>query len=342
MPRREMVMSTDWSKSLTPLWALRRLMFFFGLGAVLVVVSACAGNATAQSASTPASSPSTSQTESASPATPTTERVHFAGLPSNGAHASTPATGKLVLSLNPSTSHKWSSWSVYADGRVIWQKWNHSMDPVVIPQGARMVDTGYVQQRLTPQGVRLLRSRILSTGLFEHNLWLDAGRRHPRVLVRVWNGDSLVSVESVHLPYQPSRHHFTKETPAQARALARVEALLAHPAVRLPTTAWADREIRAFVPSRYWFTFDRSAPDMSKLPSPARALLQKPLQALFADTCHVVVVTTDQARAILQALVEAGIPPSTNQASWIGFGAPSYLHFSPALPHEKTCPAPSG
>jgi hypothetical protein len=43
--------------------------------------------------------------------------THFAGLPPEGAHASTPATGKLVLSISPTSG---STWSVYADGRMIW------------------------------------------------------------------------------------------------------------------------------------------------------------------------------------------------------------------------------
>ena len=59
---------------------------------------------------------------------------------------------------------------MYADGRVIWQKWTSSGDATVVPDGARRLDTGYVQQRLTLEGVQLLRSKILATGLFEHDL----------------------------------------------------------------------------------------------------------------------------------------------------------------------------
>jgi hypothetical protein len=99
--------------------------------------------------------------------------THFAGLPPEGVHASTPMTGKLVLSFYPGLA-----WNVYADGRMIWQKWTHSGDPVVIPQGARMIDTSYVQQRLTLREVKLLRSTILATGLFQHNLTLNIGRQH--------------------------------------------------------------------------------------------------------------------------------------------------------------------
>ena len=84
-----------------------------------------------------------------------------------------------------------------ADGRMIWQKWTHSGDPVVIPQGARMIDTSYVQQRLTLRGVKLLRSTILATGLFQHNLTLNIGRQHAGFFARVRRGDHMVSFDGL-------------------------------------------------------------------------------------------------------------------------------------------------
>lgn len=334
------------------------MRFSSGVWAIMVVLAACHGDATAPSASTPASPPSTSQadsaslaspststsppstshTESAPPASPTIERVHFAGLPPEGAQASTPAIGKLVLSLREYGTKSFFEvdLNVYADGRMIWQKWDHSADAGVVPDGANRVDTGFVERRLTPQGIRLLRSRILSTGLFENRrLRLHAGRQHAQIHIRVLEGDRWVSVEASPKPYRSWRKHFTKETPAQGRALARlVDAIFADPGAWLPTTAWADPEIRAFVPSRYWFAYERNVPDTSRLPSPARELLQ----AALSNTCSV--VTTDKARAIFQALAEAGISPSTNHGYEIGFsfsGPASYLHFSPALPDMKPC-----
>ena len=93
--------------------------------------------------------------------------------PLAGVKASTPTTGRLLLGLRPTAT---TTWNVYADGRVIWQKWTSSGDATVVPDGARRLDTGYVQQRLTLQGVQLLRSKILATGLFEHNLMLEVGQ----------------------------------------------------------------------------------------------------------------------------------------------------------------------
>jgi hypothetical protein len=144
---------------------------------------------------------------------PAKHPTHFAGLPPQGTHASTPITGKLVVSLRVFPN---STWNMYADGRVIWQKWTHAGDPIVIPAGARMVDTSYVQLRLTPQGVRLLRARFLSTGLFEHNLRLNV-RHHGVIFGRVRRGGRMVTVAAA-----PSGAgaHATEATPAQARGVA--------------------------------------------------------------------------------------------------------------------------
>jgi hypothetical protein len=250
--------------------------------------------------------------------------ANYAGLPPQGAHASMPATAKLLVSVSPSP---WSTWNVYADGRIVWQKWNHSGDALVLPRGASMLDTGYVEQRLTPRGVQLFRSRVLSTGLFQHNLRLVLGN-HARVYDRVRRGDRMVSVEGVPSPSQ-SWKNFTKPTPAQARGLAQLDALLADPASWLPKTAWANREIRAFVPSHYLVALDRGPPDMSKLPAPLPELLRR-YKKLLRHGCQV--VATSQARAILQAFVETGISPSDNHAYSIAFDFKGLGFYSPVVP----------
>jgi hypothetical protein len=259
-----------------------------------------------------------------------------------GVKASTPTTGRLVLSLGSSGSYRGpsssSSTNVYADGRIIWQKWTPAGDATVVPRGARRLDTGYVQQRLTLQGVKLLQSKILATGLFEHNLRLDLGRHgYAGVNHQLRRGDRMVTVDGVASPDPSWKEHFTKATPAQTRALASIAALVADPARWLPTSVWADRQIRAFVPARYMVAFDRGYPDLSKLPPPAgKALAQYKLLRRHGYQ----IVTTGQARALLQALVKAGITPSDNHAYIINFDLgrlpgqphPSDLHLSPALP----------
>ena len=275
---------------------------------------------------------------------PAKHPTHFAGVPPQGTHVSTPTTGKLLLSLTV-VPKPYSTTNVYADGRVIWQKWTPAGDPIVLPAGARMADTGYVQQRLTPQGVRLLSARILSTGLFEHNLRLRIARHHAAwhgaaIFARVRRGDRMVTLSAWSSGVVSGHEPLAKATPAQARGLAQIAALLADPAASsLPTTAWADREIRAFVPAHYFLAFDRSAPDLTKLPSPL--LPYKKLLGHVGSGCKI--VTTGQLRAILQAFLEAGITPVDNHADNIGFvlkgfrGIPSGPHFSPVILSDSPC-----
>jgi hypothetical protein len=270
--------------------------------------------------------------------TPAKDRTHFAGLPSAGTKASTPTTGRLVVGLSSTAATATTVWDVYADGRIVWQKWTRSGDATVVPAGARRLDTGYVQQRLSFGGVQLLLSKILATGLFEHNLKLEVGRGHPWVFHQVRKGDRMATIVGVPATDPSWREHFTKATPAQTRALARIEALLADPASWLPTTVWADRRIRVFVPSHYQLAVDRSYPDLSKLPPPAGRVLAR-YRRLRRHACQV--ITTDQARALLQAFAKAGISPSDNHAWNIGFDFrglglphPSYLHLHPALPDD--------
>jgi hypothetical protein len=156
---------------------------------------------------------------------------------------------------------------------------------------------------------RQLRATILSTGLFEHNLNVRVERRHAvGIFARVRRGDRMVTLSTSRFGLSAGHEHTTKATPTQVGGLAQIEALLADTtAWSLPTTAWADREVRAFVPSHYVYRFDRSAPDLTKLPSP---LL--PYKELFGHDCQI--VTTGELRAILQAFLEAGITPVGNHA----------------------------
>jgi hypothetical protein len=263
--------------------------------------------------------------------------THFAGFPPDGVKASTPTTGRLVLGLRPTAT---TEWNVYADGRIIWQKWTPAGDATVVPRGARRLDTGYVRQRLTLRGVQLLRSEILATGLFEHNLMLKVGRGNAWVFHQVRRGDRMVKVSGVASPDPSWNEHFTKATPAQTRALAWIAALVADPARWLPTSVWEDRQIRAFVPACYGVAFDRGYPDISKLPSPAGKVLS---QYKLLRRHGYQVLTTGQAGALLQAFVEAGIAPSDNHAWNVGFSLgrlpgqphPSYLHLSPLAPPDR-------
>lgn len=254
--------------------------------------------------------------------------THFAAFPAVGEKASRPTTGKLVVAFRRFHEKGSAEWNVFADGRVIWQRWTSSGDAKVAAEGVRRLDTGYVVQRLTRQGVQLLRSKILATGLFEddHSLqyrsWFSFQVRR--------NDDHLVTVSA------GRDASYTHATPDQNRALAQSATLVADLAAGLPAEAWADRQIRGFVPAHYWVAFDRGYPDLSKMPSPARKELSRytRLRRTGGE-----VLATRHARALLEALVESGISPQDNHADNIGFnlskfGHASYLHLSPALPGD--------
>jgi diadenosine tetraphosphatase ApaH/serine/threonine PP2A family protein phosphatase len=91
------------------------------------------------------------------------------GLAPVGATPSAPTSGELVLKFmfghTPGDPGRFTV-DVYADGRMIWSRFG---DP----------STGYLEQRLTPEGVELLRAEVRSTGLVDHdlNLWGDVGLR---------------------------------------------------------------------------------------------------------------------------------------------------------------------
>ena len=231
--------------------------------------------------------------------------TQFAGLPAVGAPVSLPANGTLVLNISPGTG---GDWHVYADGRIIWQRWSRDHAPLVIPKGADPLHTSYVQQRLTPLGVQLLTSRILAiggaVGLFDHNVELGW-----QALEKGGYSDWYQVCNNGHLIYSqvlPPSFFNTEPrmiTPAQKRALAQVDTLLADSTSLLPASAWADRTIRPYVPSHYQLSWDRADPDPSKLPSPAREALAKVLLGLNSQGT----ITTEQAQTLLAAFRQSRV-----------------------------------
>ena len=217
----------------------------------------------------------------------------FVGVPPEGATPSAPESGELVVlwlgrsatlprlrpsrvSLGPLVR----SW-VYADGRIIWSRSGS------IPEGANELTSGYLEQRLTPEGVEIVRWAV--SRLFDRSRTLleTVPAPHPGVgpvgsspllvppgpadwgLVEVPRGDRLVRL--AWLPAGPGEQ---TATPEQLSALRRVDALLTDPASVLPPSAWAVREVRAYVPSHYAVCIETSPPkDASQLLSllPARA-----------------------------------------------------------------------
>ena len=245
------------------------------------------------------------------------DQVGLIGLPPEGATPSTPRRGALVLSFF--FGHTFSDGGrfqveMYADGRLI--SWRF-VDNVDIEQRGR------VEQRLTPEGVELVRSEVISTGLFDHDLphlaseyGLYFGQidvRNGDRLVRVTWGDCCGHAESAKARQRP--------TPEQASALQRLDERLADPTSWLPASAWEDPEIKPYVASRYSVCYEEGAPQqlgasrlLTLLPRPAEDLLRAQdrrreeytnLAGSFVYWCSD--VTTEEARALAQILQDAGI-----------------------------------
>ena len=143
-------------------------------------------------------------------------RIGFVGLPPVAARPNTPERGNLVLAISQCSTGPWfDGLSVFTDGRLIW-----AMSGRVL------------EQRLTPEGVELMRSELLDSGLLDT---LDdddecgAGEYYGHMRV----GDD---------EYE-SEFEAATDDPRIPR--------LADPWSWLPASRVADREITAFVPSEY-------------------------------------------------------------------------------------------
>ena len=114
---------------------------------------------------------------------------------------------------------------MYADGRLI--RLGVSRD-----NGTPL--RGFLEQRLTREGVKLLRSEIVSAGGFGHAQPPPGSESLPRQppTIQVRKGDRLVPLR-------------------WASDLERLEARLTDPESWLPASAWKQRKIRAYVPSRF-------------------------------------------------------------------------------------------
>jgi hypothetical protein len=255
------------------------------------------------------------------------------GLPPVGATPSTPESGVLEMYywVDRPRSRSW----VYADGRLI----RFGVPP----------RRGFLEQRLTREGVKLLRSEILSAGGFGHAQPPPGSTSLNETFgpadIKVRKGDRLVPLKWV-------------------SDLKRLEARLTNPGSWLPASAWKQPKIRAYVPSRFRVCAaavvvpDLDKPDHTRIVQmrPARivALLPAAAQNVLRGRdwnargagpgCFA--VTTNEARSLAKALDGAG--PATKRAGsainlTYKFDAPSpsrqvWIGFDPFLPHgEVTC-----
>ncbi|HEX6329860.1 MAG TPA: hypothetical protein VF129_01030 [Actinomycetota bacterium] len=127
--------------------------FAFFVGAVWLVATVGPFDSTPRP--TPTETPTPSEppvpAERTGPAVST--RVGYVGLPPEGAMPSQPKRGELVMSYFGRQFAYWYQVWVYEDGRLIWQREGNVLE------GANERATGFLEQRLTSQGVELLRER---------------------------------------------------------------------------------------------------------------------------------------------------------------------------------------
>jgi hypothetical protein len=208
---------------------------------------------------------------------------------------------------------------LYADGRLIWSRY----------------PAGWVEQRLTPEGVALVRAKILSTGLFDPNEpppGSELGLDFP------YYGDIEVRNHG-RLVYVPGRQD-QKWTSKFDRLHRRLRNLGSW----LPQSAWQDPTIRTYVPTTYAICLSNSAGKFENqppiqpssllplLPAPAKDLLAGARHWRWQELAssdpattrregstplmgqgnpHCFDVTTEEARAIERALDDAGIAHDT-------------------------------
>jgi len=248
------------------------------------------------------------------------------GLPPVGATPSTPESGVLEMYYSVRgirTSRNW----VYADGRLI--------------RLGAPPRRGFLEQRLTREGVKLLRSEILSAGGFGHAQPPPGSTSLTETFgpadIKVRKGDRLVPLR-------------------WASDLKRLEARLANPGSWLPASAWKQPKVRAYVPSRFEvcaavlvgdppdIKFQRMRPARiaALLPEVQNVLRGRDWNARGAGPgCFA--VTTKEARSLAKALDDAG-PATARKGGLINLtykfdaSGPSrqvLIEFLPFLPHGE-------
>jgi hypothetical protein len=149
-------------------------------------------------------------------------------LPPEGATPSTPDTGELVAAI--SIGEGASLINLYADGRVI------SFPAPDVP--GRIAE-----RRLSADGVERVRSAFLGVflaGPTFADIWYSCACE-----IRVHDGARLLSIE------RPTSFEPTEVDPQMESEVDRLLWLVTHLESSLPASAWQDREIRAYVASKY-------------------------------------------------------------------------------------------
>ena len=272
------------------------------------------------------------------------------GVPPEGSIPSKPSIGELVVDFgfgHTDTDRGRFHMSVYADGRVIWE-WLGS------PSG-QGPSTGLIEQRLTPEGVELVRAEVLSVAPFIDDLHYVGAHGLHYGEVRVALGDRLVGLSWGDLYGDELPEDLPEITPSaeQADALRHLDARLGNLQAWLPPTAWADREPQPFAPSRFSLcmeTGDQATLDrvLDSFPQAAQDILRPldwtheqigssgALGGQFDIWCST--VTTEQARTLARIFDDAGLSVLEDRAPELAYRSESQLEiaiaFLPLLPHQ--------
>lgn len=284
-----------------------------------------------------------------------TQEIGLVGLAPAEATPSSPRRGQLVLSFffghTMGDPGRFSVF-VYEDGRLIWQRLGGGED-----ENAIGYTTGFLEQRLSPQGVDLLKAEVLSTGLFDRDLRLGSGQGLNFGQIDIHEGDRTLRVTWGDCCRSGSEAQ-AKEmpTPEQASALRRLDARLADPASWLPANAWEDPEITAYVPSGYSVFLGPDEEEemvglsrvLASLPPPAEDLIRtlditrdEYTNLLGSHVYWHSDVTTERARALAQTLDDGGQVRDENVFGLryeFGQRHPDAIHVTlsiePLLPHQ--------
>lgn len=171
-------------------------------------------------------------------------RVGLVGLAPEGMTPSYPARGDLVVSFfyghTPSGDPGRYHLDVYADGRVLRMKLGEAY------AGGDSTPTGWVEQRLSPEGVELIRSEVLATGLLVSDAHFLSMPLFGSIEVR--DGDRQVHITWGDIGIEGGP--FVNATPEQRNALRALDARL-EDLSWLPPSAWEDPTYRPYVPATY-------------------------------------------------------------------------------------------
>jgi hypothetical protein len=163
----------------------------------------------------------------------------FTGLPPEGAMASEPESGELVLAfvarVNSLGSDVHAMW-LYADGRLIWRRNLEGSETSRSVFADVPPTTGVIEQRLAPAGVDLLLSDVVASARGRDPLIDDQAYRRPGG-GGVWWGSLNVRLDG----------RLQDATWSDGLLPGR----LADPGSWLPANAWTDRRVLGYVASAY-------------------------------------------------------------------------------------------